>query len=71
MDFLTERYFRHVYAAFQSSHPSLRAWHIAAARGLYRLLADIELEGGPPAPMGLPHFLCMSDAECRALAVRS
>ncbi len=66
MDYLNERYQRHVHAAEQSSGTK-RAWHIAAARGLYRLLADIELDGGPAAPMGMPHLLCISDEECRAM----
>jgi hypothetical protein len=67
---LSERYARHV-AAAHATTGRLFAWHVAAARGLYRLLADLELNGGPPAPMGMPHVLCLTDAECRVLAVRS
>lgn len=66
MDYLNERYQRHVDAA-HTSNGIKRAWHIAAARGLYRVLADIELDGGPPAPMGMPHLLCISDKEVCAM----
>jgi hypothetical protein len=66
---LTERYEAHVAAALAGTCAH-RAWHIAAARGLYRLLGDQELAGGPPAPMGMPHVLTITDDECRALARR-
>lgn len=67
---LTARYFRHT-AAIECSHGALRAWHILAARGLYRLLADLECDGGPAAPMGMPHVLCLSDEEACQLASAS
>lgn len=63
---LTERYYRHV-AAIEHSSGNLHAWHVLAARGLYRVLADIECDGGPSAPMGMPHVLCISDEEARSM----
>ncbi len=63
---LIERYMRHV-RAIDLTSGTLRAWHVLAARGLYRLLVDIELDGGPAAPMGMPHALCLSDAEACAM----
>lgn len=62
---LFARYLRHTFEAERTSF-GLHVWHVAAARGLYRYLADVELAGGPPAPMGMPHVLCVSD---RALQV--
>lgn len=65
-DELVERYLRHIDGAHVSSGRR-QVWHIAAARGLYRLLADRELAGGEPAPMGMPHVLCVTDAEVRGM----
>lgn len=58
---LLERYLKHV--ALAESTGSV--WNIAAARGLYRLLADIECAGGKAAPMGMPHILCITDTQVR------
>lgn len=66
METLDARYLRHKDAALMACG-YMRAWHIAAARGLYRMLADRELAGGEPAPMGMPHMLCISDTEVCAL----
>jgi hypothetical protein len=67
---LTARYFRHVDGAHKHDVGSLKAWHILMAQGLYRLLADIECNGGESAPMGMPHVLCISAAEACSM-VRS
>ena len=63
---LLTRYASHA-AAGTLARGKRRAWHVAAARGLYRLLADRELAGGLPAPMGMPHALCLTDAEVQSL----
>ncbi len=63
-DVLLERYLRHVALAATGVD---YAWHVCVARGLYRLMADRELAGGDPAPMGMPHMLCITDDECRSL----
>jgi len=63
------RYLRHIALAEEATTSRARAWHIAAARGLYRLMVDIEMDGGPACPMGMPHALCLTDAEVRSLAV--
>lgn len=63
---LDARYAKHV-AALESCHERMRAWHVAAARGLYRMMADRECDGGAPAPMGMPHLLCVSDAEVQMM----
>lgn len=63
---LIARFSRHC-QALEFSTGRKRAWHVLAARGLYRLLADIECDGGPAAPMGMPHVLCISDAEACAM----
>jgi len=64
---LNARYTRHVSLASVTTGRE-QAWHIACARGLYRLLVDIEIAGGPCCPAGMPHVLCMSDEEVRQCA---
>ena len=66
-DGLDVRYRRHSLAADVTTG-RLQAWHIAAARGLYRLMCDIEIAGGSPVGMGMPHLLCITDEEVRACA---
>jgi hypothetical protein len=67
---LVDRYARHTRAAMAAHGTTRGFFHMMAARGLYRLLADIECSGGQPAPMGAPHFLCLTDTEVRALVKR-
>ena len=62
-DELMARYLRHVNASHVHPNGNLKAWHMLMAQGLYRLMADIECDGGPCAPMGLPHLLCVSASE--------
>jgi hypothetical protein len=66
-DDLNVRYRRHSLAADVTSG-RIQAWHIAAARGLYRLMCDIEIAGGPVVGMGMPHLLCVTDEEVRQCA---
>ena len=63
---LNARYVRHC-AAVERTTGRERLWHIACARGLYSLMADRELAGGEPAPMGCPHFLCITPATFSAM----
>ena len=63
---LLGRYLKHVDHA-ERANGARRVFHIAAARGLYRLMADREIAGGEAAPMGMPHLLCISDAELRGM----
>ena len=66
-DDLDVRYRRHSLAA-DTATGRIQAWHIAAARGLYRLMCDREIAGGPPVGMGMPHLLCITDEEVRQCA---
>lgn len=63
---LNTRYLHHIRAA-QAAAGRTFAYHVIMARGLYRLLCDIEMDGGPPAPMGMPHILTLTDEEARRL----
>lgn len=56
-----ERYYAHVRAI--ETDTANRPWHIAASRGLYALLADIECDGGPAAPMGCAHSMTLTNHE--------
>lgn len=63
-----ERYYSHVRAI--ETDMTHRVYHIAVCRGLYRLLVDTECAGGPAAPMGMPHTLCITDHEMQQMAQR-
>lgn len=60
------RYLRHL-RSIDTTCGNQRAWHIMVARGLYSLMADIECDGGEPAPMGMPHVLTLSAEEVKAM----
>lgn len=64
---LPARYASHIKAIDVTSNPKLRLWHMCAARGLYRLMVDIEISGGEPCPAGMPHVLCISDEQIRCV----
>lgn len=66
---LINRYVMHMKAC-DLTNGTLHAWHFMAARGLYRLLCDIEVGGGPCVPMGMPHALCVSDVEAIVMVSR-
>lgn len=66
-----ERYAAHLAALEDAPTPAMRAWHLAAARGLYRMMVDEEMEGGPACPAGMPHALCITDSEVQDLARRN
>jgi hypothetical protein len=48
----------------------VRTYHVAAARGLHKLLTQLALDGDEDAAnaaLGAPHFITFSDAQVRTL----